>query len=464
MYVHTHAHAASASQPLFSRAVHPAQRKVPLIERRKRKAPAALNLEQLPPFRRRNPKHACVLTAPPTHVRIATAPAGPYHTLHRCVDVHTRELFFYPEYTGPPGEEKKRAVQWPSVIELSSPVARSGAETLREAESGSSDTRSASCDRHGSMPGCVQSGDGKTDAEAHTGEHAAEVSLLERRKRKALSPLRLDVIPPFKRRNTTQMCVLEAPATHVRLHAVQAGPHHVMHQCIDAHTAEVFFYPEYVGPSGEESSHHVSWPQIINPAAKPADHESDVPFEETLEVSPGNVGAGGVGGVEEVCGSQSGDVDQARCAGSAPSLCSASTYVSTTLTASCFSPSSPSAEDNLEVVSSCAAPEFEGGSVAEQATKPTKQATKATQPSVDHSSHNMASAVAEVECCKATVQGFVTASNGGAPVHGTGTIPSASSGIDASTGGQGSSTCSPGTPCNVAVATASLAARAVKVN
>ena len=104
MYLKAHAHEAAASQPLFSRAVQPAQRGATLSERRKRKAPAALAREQAPQVRRTQ-KHACVVSAPPAHVRVAKAPAGPYHTLHRCVDVRTREVFFFPEYTGPAGEE-----------------------------------------------------------------------------------------------------------------------------------------------------------------------------------------------------------------------------------------------------------------------------------------------------------------------------------------------------------------------
>lgn len=289
MYVNTpigvQAHGAAASQPIFSRAVHPAQRKAPLIERRKRKTPAALNLDQI---RRRKQKQARVLTAdPPTHVRIAKAPAGLHYTLHRCVDVETQEVFFYPEYTGPAGEEEQHRVQWPDVVEISSPVARSGAETMRNAGPRSAGAATPSsekgCDGSDSSPPCSAEEQGKSGETLLT----AAPSLIQRRKRKAPAPLRLDVIPPFKRRNAGQVCVLEAPATHVRLHSVQAGPHHVMHQCLDAHTEELFFMPEYVGPKDEKEIHKVTWPQVINPAAKSLEHEKDKAFDEAICTSAG---------------------------------------------------------------------------------------------------------------------------------------------------------------------------------
>jgi hypothetical protein len=267
----TNAHEAAASQPLFSRAVNPAQRKVPLIERRKRKMPAALNLDQLPQFRRRNPKHARVLTNPPPCLRVAKAEAGPYHTLHRCVDVRTQEVFFVPEYTGPPGEENLHALEWPRTIELSSPVVRSGADTSRNAElvpSNTTDTSSPSTNATSHAPSPAKTSDGPSGTQSRQEDavDAAEppqtVPLIERRKRKMPAALDLGVLPPFKRRNPEQICVLDAPATHVRLHTVAAGPHHMMHQCIDVHTAELFLLPEYVGPPEEKTAHSVAWPQV----------------------------------------------------------------------------------------------------------------------------------------------------------------------------------------------------------
>ena len=277
-----HAHGAAASQPIFSRAVQPSpQRKAPLIERRKRKVPAALSIDQILQQRQaRNPNQACVLTAPPAHVRIAKAPAGPHYTLHRCVDVQTQEVFFYPEYTGPAGEEELHRVTWPDVVQISSPMARSGAETMRNA---------GYLPTGATPPADEKDGASEITAKPHAAEEAkqagesnGQLSLIQRRKRKTPAPLNLDVLPPFKRRNAGQVCVLEAPATHVRLHSVQAGPHHVMHQCIDAHTEEVFFLPEYVGPKEEKEAHKVTWPQVINPVAKPAEYERDRAVQEAL--------------------------------------------------------------------------------------------------------------------------------------------------------------------------------------
>ena len=66
--------------------------------------------------------------------------------------------------------------------------------------------------------------------------------------------------------------------------AVPAGPHHVMHQCIDAHTEEMFFLPEYVGPADAESqaAHRMQWPQVINAAPKLPQHKADEPLNYAL--------------------------------------------------------------------------------------------------------------------------------------------------------------------------------------
>ena len=410
MYVKAHPHEAAASQPLFSRAVQPAQRSSPMSDRRKRKAPAALGREQGPQVRRTQ-KHArvCVLSEPPAHVRVAKAPAGPYHTLHRCVDVRTRDVFFYPEYTGPAGEEKLHAVQWPTVIELPSTPARSGVDAMSSDGCATTDATEASCsDSHAEI-----TPEPETRCQGISEAGVAAVpppTLMERRRRKALSPLRLDIIPPFRRRNTNQICVLEAPATHVRLHAVQAGPHHMMHQCIDAHTEEVFFLPEYVGPSGQQSLHRVSWPQTISTAPKAPEHEQDVSFDESLDCAGRDA--------DEI---QAGAAENKGEAGSFALLSAASAYspCSTSSTSTCFTSSADSfcAESTRKIVT-CPAP------CPAPATNFSKQ---------------------EFVGGGAGKRGMVDAANGSV--------------LTAIMRGG-----SPGTPCDVAVATASLAARAVTVN
>ena len=267
-----HAHEAAASQPLFSRTMQPAQRKTPVTMRRKRQRHASPGIELGP--QARQGKTCCTkavrLTNLGVHVRVAQAQAGPFHVLHRCVDVTTNEVFFHPEYTGPAGEEALHHVNWPASIEVASPTptdtAKSSTEALTQHRQRSGDASIAPSD--------------ETATSGATKETGPAPSVLARRKRPALEPLQLDIIPAFKRRNVGQMCVLEAPATHVRLHAVPAGPHHVMHQCIDAHTEEMFFLPEYVGPADAESqaAHRVQWPQVINAAPKLPEHQADEPL------------------------------------------------------------------------------------------------------------------------------------------------------------------------------------------
>ena len=270
------AHEAAASQPLFSRTMQPAQRKTPVTMRRKRQRHASPGIELGP--QARQGKTSCTkavrLTNLGVHVRVAQAQAGPFHVLHRCVDVDTNEVFFHPEYTGPAGEEALHHVNWPASIEVASPTpmdtAKSSTEALTKHRQRSADASVAPRDEMATS--------------GATKETAPTPSVLARRKRPALEPLQLDIIPAFKRRNVGQMCVLEAPATHVRLHAVPAGPHHVMHQCIDAHTEEMFFLPEYVGPTDAESqaAHRVKWPQVINAAPKLPEHQADEPLDYAL--------------------------------------------------------------------------------------------------------------------------------------------------------------------------------------
>ena len=267
-----HAHEAAASQPLFSRTMQPAQRKTPVTMRRKRQRHASPGIELGP--QARQGKTCCTkavrLTNLGVHVRVAQAQAGPFHVIHRCVDVTTNEVFFHPEYTGPAGEEALHHVNWPASIEVASPTpmdtAKSSTEALTQHRQRSGDASIAPSE--------------ETATSGATKETGPAPSVLARRKRPALEPLQLDIIPAFKRRNVGQMCVLEAPATHVRLHAVPAGPHHVMHQCIDAHTEEMFFLPEYVGPTdaASQAAHRVQWPQVINAAPKLPEHQADEPL------------------------------------------------------------------------------------------------------------------------------------------------------------------------------------------
>lgn len=443
MYVHTEVHGKAHEQPLFSRAVNPvkqgaAQRKVPLIERRKRKMPQALNLEQIPQFRRRNPKHACILTAPPTHVRVAAAPAGPHYTLHRCVDVHTQEVFFHPEYTGPPGEEQQHQVQWPKVIELSSPMACSGAQTLRNAGFLASADTTADALSDDLTPVSAAGHDcSSTKQTEGKDEEVKMMPLIERRKRKMPAALDLSVLRPFKRRNPDQICVLEAPATHVRLHTVQAGPHHMMHQCLDAHTEEIFFLPEYVGPADMKHTHKVAWPQIINAAPKPAEHQQDVPFDQA-------VGAAVVSGV---VGAATADVEVLSAVADVigevedPLSVSSAAVCSADDSESCLSPYTPMTKFDAPLLYAT--------------TKTTTSTTIAT----------ITASAAPAACNGAEV----AAAGGAKAMMGDGEAAGerlglVTGGAGVNIVGGGGNSCSPGTPCNVAVATASLAARAVKVN
>jgi len=455
------AHASCASQPLFSRAVQPAQRKVPLIERRKRKMPTALNLEQIPQFRRRNPKHACVLTAPPTCVRVAQAPAGPHHTLHRCVDVRTKEVFFHPEYTGPAGEEDMHVIKWPKVIELASPVAHSGSETLRRAGYISPDTADTNMEDYLAVtPGSVyheKCGQQQQHQLKKKGG-GMTLTLVERRKRKAPAPLQLDIIPPFKRRNADQICVLEAPATHLRLHAVQAGPHHVMHQCIDACTEEIFFMPEYVGPSGQQDAHKVPWPQIINPAPKPVEHQQDCTFAETLDRTVKSVG------------------DESN-----PEATSAKAQVLLEPSALSISSSAPASlpsplADGTEATTSTRGPESASSTAttltcASTVTCVSMSTTFTKSTSMRNTSstriHILPTGPIAAECCpvmvgadggKGQVETRCNATSDGVVVTNLNSVGAI---VEVS---HGRIWCSPGTPCDVVAATASVVPHAIKVN
>jgi hypothetical protein len=69
-------------------------------------------------------------------------------------------------------------------------------------------------------------------------------TLFERRQKKGrIDPIRLDCIRPFTSKSDT-ICVLSAPATHIRLQTVPCGEGFVVHRCIDIRTHEFFLHPE----------------------------------------------------------------------------------------------------------------------------------------------------------------------------------------------------------------------------
>ena len=73
---------------------------------------------------------------------------------------------------------------------------------------------------------------------------ATRSTLFERRQKKGrIDPIRLDCIRPFTSKSDT-ICVLSAPATHIRLQTVPCGDGFVVHRCIDIRTHEFFLHPE----------------------------------------------------------------------------------------------------------------------------------------------------------------------------------------------------------------------------
>mmetsp|Transcript_11903 Transcript_11903/g.29157 ORF Transcript_11903/g.29157 Transcript_11903/m.29157 type:complete len:280 (+) Transcript_11903:201-1040(+) len=69
-------------------------------------------------------------------------------------------------------------------------------------------------------------------------------ALFQRRLRKGIAPLNLEVVRPFKPRTDGKLCVLDAPATHIRLGASIAPNGAKMLTCIDIHTYEYFLMRE----------------------------------------------------------------------------------------------------------------------------------------------------------------------------------------------------------------------------
>ena len=75
---------------------------------------------------------------------------------------------------------------------------------------------------------------------------SGSASLIERRKRETIAPLKMDGIAPFRPKKTTELALLSAPATHVRLSTVQCAPGLVLHHCLDIRTREFFLHPEKI--------------------------------------------------------------------------------------------------------------------------------------------------------------------------------------------------------------------------
>ena len=67
--------------------------------------------------------------------------------------------------------------------------------------------------------------------------------LFERRGLDTLTPLHLDCIKPFTR-SSENLCILSAPATHIRLQTVAGPDGFVVHKCIDIRTHEFFLHPQ----------------------------------------------------------------------------------------------------------------------------------------------------------------------------------------------------------------------------
>ncbi|EKX31476.1 hypothetical protein GUITHDRAFT_166878 [Guillardia theta CCMP2712] len=243
----------------------PSPRRMTLMERRKRKIISPIKMDCVQPFCRRNNDQACVLTAPATHLRLSTVNAGEFYQLHKCLDARTQEIFFYPTYVGPEDEKESHVVKWPEIVHLP-PTAQAAPAASSENNSCKTPGRSASSDLSGFseaetyQAACASSSD-SCGADAKT--DPCDGTLMYRRKRKAIAPLDMTCVSDFKRRSRKHLCILSAPATHLRVGKFQAGSFHVMHRCIDLHTKEFFLSPEYVGPPGKEQLHKVSWPEAV---------------------------------------------------------------------------------------------------------------------------------------------------------------------------------------------------------
>jgi hypothetical protein len=73
-------------------------------------------------------------------------------------------------------------------------------------------------------------------------------SLFERRGRKGIAPLKMECVKPFKPRSDGKLCILDAPATHIRLGSSVGIDGNRMLTCIDIHTLEYFLMPDKDAP------------------------------------------------------------------------------------------------------------------------------------------------------------------------------------------------------------------------
>jgi hypothetical protein len=82
-------------------------------------------------------------------------------------------------------------------------------------------------------------------------------SLFERRGRKGIAPLKMECVKPFKPRTDGKLCVLDAPATHIRLGSSVGIDGNRMLTCIDIHTLEYFLMHDKDAPK-----HHLPLPEL----------------------------------------------------------------------------------------------------------------------------------------------------------------------------------------------------------
>jgi hypothetical protein len=85
-----------------------------------------------------------------------------------------------------------------------------------------------------------------------SGPSVFEKKLIERRGKRQLSALKLDCIRPFSF-NSDTLCILSAPATHIRLQTVPCTEGFVLHKCIDIRTHEFFLYPQSISSYGQHN-------------------------------------------------------------------------------------------------------------------------------------------------------------------------------------------------------------------
>lgn len=95
----------------------------------------------------------------------------------------------------------------------------------------------------GDIGGCSSAGHraGGNDAEqAPAHPSPCSSALFQRRLRQGIAPLKMDCLRPFKPRTDGRLCILDAPATHIRVgNSVDAKGRNML-TCIDIHTYEYF--------------------------------------------------------------------------------------------------------------------------------------------------------------------------------------------------------------------------------